>query len=61
MALEDNSVVAYLLSSPYQPDLEFGVNPLDPRIGINWPMTDHFISDKDLVAPNLDTANLNKN
>lgn len=56
MALENNCVVAYLLSSPYQPDLEFGINPLDPEIDIKWPLSDYLMSQKDLVAPNLNKA-----
>ena len=40
MALEDNSVVAYLCSAPYAPEREHAVNPLDPALGIEWPRVD---------------------
>lgn len=60
LSLEDNSVVAYLLSSTYAPDLEHGVNPLDPDIKINWeeylPIgTPLIISEKDRDAASLES------
>ena len=55
IALEDNTAVAYLVSTPFVPSLEFEINPLDEEIGIKWGMakSELKISDKDKNAPTL--------
>jgi dTDP-4-dehydrorhamnose 3,5-epimerase len=55
LALQDNSAVAYLVSTPFSPRDEFEINPLDEKMGINWGMstTELKISDKDRNAPTL--------
>ena len=55
IALEENTVVTYLLSTPFSPSHEFEINPLDEKIAINWGMQDSIlkISDKDKNAPTL--------
>ena len=55
VALEDNTAVAYLVSTPFSPTDEFEINPLDEKIGITWGMDLNAlkISDKDKNAPNL--------
>jgi dTDP-4-dehydrorhamnose 3,5-epimerase len=55
LALEDNTVVTYLTSTPFSPNDEFEINPLDEKIGINWGMdlSELKISDKDKTAPTL--------
>jgi dTDP-4-dehydrorhamnose 3,5-epimerase len=55
LTLEDNSAVAYLVSTRFSPTDEFEINPLDEKIGINWGMSlrDLKISDKDKNAPTL--------
>jgi len=55
IALEDNTAVAYLVSTPFSQIDEFEINPLDKRIGINWGMdlSEMNISDKDKNAPTL--------
>jgi dTDP-4-dehydrorhamnose 3,5-epimerase len=55
LALEDNSAVAYLVSTPFSPTDEFEINPLDEKIGIKWGMnvSELKISDKDKNAPTL--------
>jgi dTDP-4-dehydrorhamnose 3,5-epimerase len=55
LALEDNSTVAYLVSTPFSPADEFEINPLDEKIGINWGMDfgSLKISGKDKIAPTL--------
>lgn len=62
-ALEDGSTVNYLVSEPFNPTREHGVNPLDPTVGIAWPQKDAsgnhleiLLSPKDTDAPNLDAA-----
>ncbi|WP_062387942.1 dTDP-4-dehydrorhamnose 3,5-epimerase family protein [Demequina iriomotensis] len=37
LSLEDGSTVMYLCSTPYAPEREHEINPLDPAIGIEWP------------------------
>jgi dTDP-4-dehydrorhamnose 3,5-epimerase len=56
LALEDNTTVAYLVSTPFSPTHEYEINPLDERIGITWGMgnQDLRISEKDLSAPSLE-------
>ena len=55
ISLNDDSAVAYLVSSPFSPTEEFEINPLDPIIGINWglPTDQLLLSAKDLAAPDL--------
>jgi dTDP-4-dehydrorhamnose 3,5-epimerase len=56
LALEDNSAVAYLVTTPFSPTDEFEINPLDEKIGINWGMnlSELRISAKDKNAPTLE-------
>lgn len=63
LSLEESSVVAYLCSTPYAPSREHGLNPLDPKIGIDWPIKARdgsslvpLLSDKDKLAPTLAEA-----
>ena len=55
LALEDDTAVAYLVSTPFSPIEEFEINPLDEKIGIKWGMdlSSLKISGKDKIAPNL--------
>jgi dTDP-4-dehydrorhamnose 3,5-epimerase len=55
VALEDNTAVAYLVSTPFSPTEEFEINPLDEKMGINWGMelSALKISEKDKNAPTL--------
>lgn len=55
---ENGTTVSYLLSSPYSPENEYEINPLDPKIGIDWKRnlfgnTSVVLSSKDLAAPSL--------
>lgn len=61
LALEDNTAVAYLVSTPFSPTYEFEINPLDKKIGIKWGMetSELRISDKDLKALSLVERKLN--
>ena len=56
LALQDNTAVAYLVSTPVSPTDEFEINPLDENIGIKWGMdlSSLKISGKDNIAPTLD-------
>jgi dTDP-4-dehydrorhamnose 3,5-epimerase len=55
LALEDNTAVAYLVSTQFSPAHEFEIDPLDQKIGVNWGMdlSELKISDKDRNAPTL--------
>ena len=58
MALEDGSTVVYLCSEGYNPRGEHEVYPLDPAIGIDWPLDGSApaLSAKDAAAPTLAEA-----
>jgi dTDP-4-dehydrorhamnose 3,5-epimerase len=60
MALTDRATALYLCSTPYTPGREHGVHPLDPVIGIAWPLDEEqtapVLSDKDAAAPTLEEA-----
>ncbi len=62
VSLEDASIVAYLVSSPFSPTNEYEVNPLDPELGIEWglPVGELRLSPKDAAAPSL-AERLNQN
>lgn len=58
LALEENSSVSYLLSSRYAPEFEFGIQPFDPILSIDWRLDSiggnrFLISPKDVNAPEL--------
>jgi len=59
-ALEDKSVVTYLLDREYSPNNEFGINPLDPNLSIKWPLLDFHISEKDRTSANFNRINKGK-
>ncbi|MDF9810502.1 dTDP-4-dehydrorhamnose 3,5-epimerase [Aurantimicrobium minutum] len=53
LALEDKSLVAYMVSSEFNPESEHAINPLDPDLNLDFNdfSEDIFISDKDKNAP----------
>ena len=53
IALEDNTNIAYLLTSPYSPADEFEIHPLDPDLAIAWPIANLPLSTKDAAAPSF--------
>jgi 5-epimerase len=56
-ALEDDTVMSYLVSTAYRPELEHAVHPLDPALGLPWPTDiEPVLSDRDRVAPTLAEA-----
>jgi len=57
MALSPEATVVYLCSTPYAPEHERGVHPLDPDLGITWPAAARpILSAKDAAAPALAEA-----
>jgi dTDP-4-dehydrorhamnose 3,5-epimerase len=57
-ALTDGARALYHTSVPYAPELERGINPTDPAVGIVWPRPPAHLSAKDQALPNLDAADL---
>ncbi|HEY4226644.1 MAG TPA: dTDP-4-dehydrorhamnose 3,5-epimerase [Pseudolysinimonas sp.] len=58
IALDDDTVVSYLVSDVYAPGREHGVTPLDSELGLALPseITDPILSEKDRDAPTLAQA-----
>jgi dTDP-4-dehydrorhamnose 3,5-epimerase len=57
VSLADGSSVVYLVSSPYAPDREFGIDPMDADLALPWPADVELeLSAKDRVAPSLAEA-----
>jgi dTDP-4-dehydrorhamnose 3,5-epimerase len=57
VALADDTVMAYLCSTGYNPGAERTVNPMDPALALPWTDEVHpVLSDKDRAAPTLAEA-----
>lgn len=57
IALEDDTAMAYLCSTSYNPAAEHGITPLDPELGLPWPGDlEPVLSEKDSSAPTLAEA-----
>jgi len=58
VALEDDTTVGYLVSEPYNASREHGISPLDPQVGLEFPLPrdELVLSDKDRDAPSLAEA-----
>jgi dTDP-4-dehydrorhamnose 3,5-epimerase len=55
-ALTDDATLTYLVNEGYNPGREFGIHPLDPEIGIEWPVDEPVLSGRDAAAPSLAQA-----
>ena len=55
LALQDDSTVMYLCSTPYAPQREHTIAATDPAIGIEWPLPAEqlVLSERDAAAPSL--------
>ena len=53
-ALTDGCLVQYLCTGTYNPDTEGGIRWDDPELGIQWPLTDVILSEKDRGQPTLE-------
>lgn len=51
--LSDTALFLYKCSDFYAPDCESGVLWSDPDLGIDWPINDPFLSEKDIKYPRL--------
>lgn len=58
LALEDGTTVTYLVNDVYRPGAEFGLDPRDPAIGLDFPIAaeELVLSEKDALAPTLAQA-----
>jgi epimerase EvaD len=57
VALEDDTVMSYICSEPYNPVGEHGITPLDAELELPWPTDiEHILSEKDTSAPTLSEA-----
>lgn len=58
VVLTDEAEVMYKCSDVYNPEAEAGVIWNDPAVGIEWPLTDVTLSEKDAALPPLAGATL---
>lgn len=50
-----DAALCYLLSSPYRPDVELEIHPLDPTLAVPWVVPgEPLLSPKDAAAPTLE-------
>jgi dTDP-4-dehydrorhamnose 3,5-epimerase len=58
VSLSDDATVSYLVSEVYNPQRELGISPLDPAIGLEFPLDaeELLLSPKDIAAPSLADA-----
>ena len=52
-SLSDDVEVAYQMSTAYRPELSVGIRWNDPLLGIEWPLSDPILSDRDRALPLL--------
>ncbi|WP_203934510.1 dTDP-4-dehydrorhamnose 3,5-epimerase family protein [Virgisporangium ochraceum] len=52
-ALQDDTSIHYLCSTPYNPQREYVIHPLDPQLNIDWGVADPVLSARDGNAPSL--------
>ena len=52
--LEDATSIIYYISAPYHPESARGVAWNDPAIGIDWPIKDAILSERDRTLPQLE-------
>jgi dTDP-4-dehydrorhamnose 3,5-epimerase len=55
-SLEPCSEILYFVSAPYNKSSESGINALDPRISVNWPIRVSERSKKDSSQPMLEDS-----
>jgi dTDP-4-dehydrorhamnose 3,5-epimerase len=62
LAKSETAVVTYLCDFTYSPKGEFGINPYDPELGIDWGIKpdDALISEKDRNAPDFSSEEIQK-
>jgi dTDP-4-dehydrorhamnose 3,5-epimerase len=53
VTLEEDTEVLYKVDAYYDRETDAGIAWNDPALGIEWPVSDPILSDKDLKAPRL--------
>ena len=53
VVLSEVADVTYLLSSLYDPETENGIAWNDPDVGVEWPVSEPLLSQRDISAPTL--------
>jgi dTDP-4-dehydrorhamnose 3,5-epimerase len=53
VALQDDTVVTYLMTGEFSPQHDAGVRWNDPDIAVDWPVSDPLLSEKDQNLPTL--------
>ena len=56
VSLTDDAMLHYCVSAGYNPEREHTVHPLDPDLGIDWPVAAPILSARDEAAPTLAQA-----
>ncbi len=56
VTLTDGAEFMYKVDAPYSPADDGGIAWNDPEIGIDWPVSDPILSEKDAVQPTLATT-----
>lgn len=51
--LSEAALVVYKCSDYYAPESEFGVHYADPQIGVDWPIDEPIVSERDAKLPHL--------
>jgi dTDP-4-dehydrorhamnose 3,5-epimerase len=52
--LVDGTETSYFVGEFYSPDAEGGLSPMDPRLGLTWPLPVNAISEKDAAWASFD-------
>lgn len=52
--LESPAEILYAHSQEYRPEFESGLQPLDPKLAINWPLDVALLSERDELFPFID-------
>ncbi|MGB3705903.1 MAG: dTDP-4-dehydrorhamnose 3,5-epimerase family protein [Castellaniella sp.] len=55
-SLVDQAEILYIVTSTYSSSLEGGLHPLDPGIGIHWPLPPAEISERDMQRDYIDVT-----
>jgi dTDP-4-dehydrorhamnose 3,5-epimerase len=59
LILEDDTQLIYKVTDVYSPEHDRSIRWDDPTIGVQWPITQPDLSEKDLKAPLLQDSDYN--
>lgn len=60
LVLSDSALVSYKTTDVYTPEAEIAVAWNDPEIGIDWPVADPVLNERDATAPRLSEIPLSR-